>query len=115
MGRFIQWLDTLDPSVPGTSLTCSMVADGSRRQTHSLAAWARTALAPLGMKPARHQTLLLQNLMDVAEGRCDRLMVLMPPGSAKSTYCSLLFPAWWLHKHPAHSILAASHTVVTGG
>jgi len=34
----------------------------------------------------------------------------MPPGSAKSTYGSILFPAWYLGQHPTHSILAASHT-----
>lgn len=37
-------------------------------------------------------------------------MVLMPPGSAKSTYASLLFPAWWLARHPATSVITASHT-----
>ncbi len=38
-------------------------------------------------------------------------MVFMPPGSAKSTYGSVLFPPWYLARHPTHSILAASHTV----
>jgi len=37
-------------------------------------------------------------------------MVLMPPGSAKSTYASVLFPAWWFTQHPASSVIAASHT-----
>ncbi len=37
-------------------------------------------------------------------------MVLMPPGSAKSTYASLLFPAWWFTLHPDSSVIAASHT-----
>ena len=37
-------------------------------------------------------------------------MVFMPPGSAKSTYSSILFPAWYLSRHPTHSLLAASHT-----
>jgi predicted phage terminase large subunit-like protein len=46
----------------------------------------------------------------VALGKTDRLMVLMPPGSAKSTYASLLLPAWWLMRFPAHAIIAASHT-----
>lgn len=43
-------------------------------------------------------------------GEIDRLMVLMPPGSAKSTYASILFPAWWFIQHPNTSIIAASHT-----
>ena len=37
-------------------------------------------------------------------------MVLMPPGSAKSTYASVLFPAWWFIQHPKSSVIAASHT-----
>ncbi len=38
-------------------------------------------------------------------------MVLMPPGSAKSTYASVLFPAWWFVQHPRSSVLAASHSL----
>jgi len=37
-------------------------------------------------------------------------MVLMPPGSAKSTYASVIFPAWWFTKYPNSSIIAASHS-----
>lgn len=76
----------------------------------SLDAWARHVLAPAGQAPARHHALLLEKLEQVALGTVDRLMVLMPPGSAKSTYASLIFPAWWLRCHPASSVVAASHT-----
>ena len=48
--------------------------------------------------------------MRVSRGTIPRLAVFMPPGSAKSTYGSVLFPAWYLAQHPSHSILAASHT-----
>ena len=34
----------------------------------------------------------------------------MPPGSAKSTYASILFPPWYLSNHADHAIIAASHT-----
>jgi hypothetical protein len=37
-------------------------------------------------------------------------MVMLPPGSGKSTYVSVLFPPWWLANHPDKSILAASHS-----
>lgn len=37
-------------------------------------------------------------------------MVLMPPGSAKSTYVSTLFPPWYLSRRPDHALIAASHT-----
>jgi hypothetical protein len=36
--------------------------------------------------------------------------VFMPPGSAKSTYSSILFPPWFLSRTPKASVLAASHT-----
>ena len=76
----------------------------------SLVGWAETALESQDLRPARHHRLLLERLEAVATGEIDRLMVLMPPGSAKSTYASFVFPAWWLHKNPAGNIIAASHT-----
>jgi predicted phage terminase large subunit-like protein len=52
----------------------------------------------------------LEQLEAVSNGVIDRLMVLMPPGSAKSTYASILYPAWWFTRHPASSVIATSHT-----
>lgn len=37
-------------------------------------------------------------------------MVFMPPGSAKSTYASVLFPAWFLGRNANKAVLASSHT-----
>jgi hypothetical protein len=42
-------------------------------------------------------------------GGCRRLMVFTLPGSAKSTYASIVFLAWFLGRHPEGSIIAASH------
>jgi len=75
-----------------------------------LTEWATLALAVQGQVPARHHRMMIKELEAVAAGRCDRLMLLLPPGSAKSTYASLLFPAWFLVRHPAAHIIAASHT-----
>ncbi|MGH7044699.1 MAG: phage terminase large subunit [Acetobacteraceae bacterium] len=75
-----------------------------------LLAWANHVLGADGLAPARHHRLLIAQLQAVAEGTIDRLMVLMPPGSAKSTYSSVLFPIWWFSHHPASSVIAASHT-----
>jgi predicted phage terminase large subunit-like protein len=38
-------------------------------------------------------------------------MILMPPGSAKSTYASVVFPVWWFTQHPRSSIISASHSL----
>ena len=87
-----------------------MVAErGLRRRIRmSLGDWARYAL-PEGQVPARHHRLLIGELERVAAGQCDRLMVLMPPGSGKSVYASLLFPPWFLARQ-AGQVIAVSHT-----
>lgn len=73
--------------------------------------WCRQVLAPQGQRPERHHRHLLKLLEQLAAPRgADRVMVMMPPGSAKSTYASLLFPAWWFTAHPESSVIAASHT-----
>jgi predicted phage terminase large subunit-like protein len=68
------------------------------------------AYLDLGFVPAAHHRLLIRYLEAVDRGECQRLMVLMPPGSAKSTYASAVFPAWYLGRHPERSVIAASHT-----
>ena len=76
----------------------------------SLAAWAGVALEPQRLRPARHHLVLMEALEAVSAGAADRLMVLMPPGSAKSTYASVVFPPWFLAQHPRAQVIAASHT-----
>jgi predicted phage terminase large subunit-like protein len=75
-----------------------------------LLSWASWVVARSGQTPAPHHRLLLERLDSICRGDTDRLMVLMPPGSAKSTYGSLLFPAWWFTQHPKSSVIATSHT-----
>ena len=72
--------------------------------------WARFALADRGQQPAAHHLAVIDALEAVERGDTDRLMVLLPPGSAKSTFASMLFPAWWMARHPEHSVITASHT-----
>src|ERR1700733_8658550 len=76
----------------------------------SLIDWVAGVVAQSGKRPAPHHLLLLQQLDSISRGTIDRLMVLMPPGSAKSSYGSLLFPAWWFSQHPASSVIATSYT-----
>ena len=72
--------------------------------------WAELALEPQNQKPALHHRLIIDELTNIARGRTDRLMLLLPPGSAKSTYASLLFPPWFLAHHPGANVIATSHT-----
>jgi hypothetical protein len=77
-----------------------------RRLRESLAQWC----VACGYEPALHHQLLIARLEAVARGEVRRLAVFMPPGSAKSTYASILFPPWFLARTPRASIIAASHT-----
>lgn len=61
-------------------------------------------------EPAPYQQLLISKLEAVARGEITRLAVFMPPGSAKSTYASILFAPWFLSQFPQTNIIAASHT-----
>jgi predicted phage terminase large subunit-like protein len=81
-----------------------------RKIRTELAFWARHVLAREGRAPARHHLLLLDELARLSARETKRLLVLMPPGAAKSTYASVLFPPWWFARHPTGEIIAATHT-----
>lgn len=72
-----------------------------------LTTWCRFA----GYEPAAHHLLLNSKLEAVERGEIKNLAIFMPPGSAKSTYASILFPPWCLARNPHWNILAASHTL----
>lgn len=80
------------------------------KERQTLISWAERVMAAQKLCPALHHYFLLRELEFVDQGSLDRLLILMPPGSAKSTYASTLFPAWWFSRHPGTSIIAASHT-----
>lgn len=73
-------------------------------------AWCTKALASLDQTPAAHHRLLAQELENVVRGATPRLMINMPPGSAKSTYGSVLFPAWAFAQRPGLDMIGASNT-----
>jgi hypothetical protein len=79
-----------------------------RRRTvrRDLTAWSLQC----GFTPAKHHKLLINRLEAVTRGEIDRLAIFMPPGSAKSTYSSAVFPPWYLAQDPTKSVIAASHT-----
>jgi hypothetical protein len=83
----------------------------SRSQARgTLRSWAEEAIKESGYRLAAHHRFLISELAGLAAGEYDRLMILMPPGSAKSTYASVVFPAWWFTQHPQSSIIFASHS-----
>jgi predicted phage terminase large subunit-like protein len=72
----------------------------------SLTEWSRLC----GFEPARHHAHVIERLEAVARGDIPKLGLFLPPGSAKSTYASVLFPPWYLARDPSRSVIAASHT-----
>lgn len=64
----------------------------------------------MGFRPAPHHSLLIRELEAVERGDNDRLMVCMPPGSAKSTYTSVVLPPWYMGRNPKKNVIATSHT-----
>lgn len=64
---------------------------------------------PIETTVARHHEVMLSALNDVVDGKINRLMFFMPPGSAKSTYASVVFPTYFLGKFPGSKIILASY------
>jgi len=74
---------------------------------NSLADWARHK----GFEPAPHHQLFIREIEALLKSEDEVLLLFAPPGSAKSTYVSVLLPSWYLAANPTHSILAATHNV----
>ena len=60
--------------------------------------------------PAAHHKLLIKAFERLVAGDFDRLLIMMPPGGAKSTYVTIQSVLWYLAKFPEHSIICASNT-----
>ena len=64
---------------------------------------------PIETTLAEHHRLLLTKLDEVSKTRHGRLMVFMPPGSAKSTYASVVFPSRYLGEQGGRKVILASY------
>lgn len=61
-------------------------------------------------KVGKHHRILANLLMQLAEGRQDRVCVNIPPRHGKSQLVSIYFPAWFIGKYPNKKVLMVSHT-----
>lgn len=93
------------PEAAATLYERQASTEGVRR---SLAAWA----AYRGFHPARHHRFIISKLEPFLNGETDDEIILLhaPPGSAKTTYFSILAPEAYLARHPQNLILAATHS-----
>lgn len=57
----------------------------------------------------KHHALICKELQDVAAGATPNLMLLLPPGSAKSTYVDVVFVPWFMAKYPRKNVILASY------
>jgi predicted phage terminase large subunit-like protein len=65
--------------------------------------------APIETGVAKHHRLIMEAAQRTMERRYGRLMVFAPPGSAKSTYCSVVAPTWYMGKYPGARVILNSY------
>lgn len=95
----------------GESWLVSAAAEASRYHLDAYGAWVHDH------KPARHHRIWVDRITELVEGRTAKrkLLVISPPGHAKSTWLSLIFPPWYLGNHPDHSLLFYTSADVAAG
>jgi phage terminase large subunit-like protein len=74
---------------------------------------------PQRLIPASHHKLIIEAFQSMTDGEdsvpdgkgksVDGLMIFMRPGSAKSTYASVLAPAWIMGRKPGTNVIACSY------
>jgi predicted phage terminase large subunit-like protein len=60
--------------------------------------------------PARHHSVIIDACERLSRGESKRVLIMAPPGSAKSTYTSIQFATHYLANNPTHRILCCSNT-----
>ncbi len=74
--------------------------------------YSETEFFPTRVHPAKHHELIIDAVQKLADGiynDIDGILVHMPPGSAKSTYASVIAPAWLLGRKPGTNVIATSY------
>ena len=61
-------------------------------------------------KVGKHHRMLANMLMDIEQGKKDRICVNIPPRHGKSQLVSIMFPAWFLGRNPNKKVMMVSHT-----
>jgi predicted phage terminase large subunit-like protein len=75
--------------------------------------WGKPGELAAAVDPTTVETealrLIDDALVDVAEGRCDRLIITMPPQEGKSTRVTTIGPLWMLTRNPDLRVAIASY------
>lgn len=85
-----------------------------RQMRRSFKAWCVYMMKKRGMAPALHHLFIIDTIQALLDNKLPKRKVVMltPPGAAKSTYTSVLLPPWYLNpeRNPADLILACSYS-----
>jgi len=81
--------------------------DSRERAARSLEDYARRVV---NVEPAAHHLVICRAIDDLMADLYDELIILAPPGSAKSTYTSVAFASYFLGRWPTKHILTASYS-----
>ena len=85
-----------------------------REAIYSFAAFVKlmwSVVEPSPLKWSWHMEVICDALQSVAEGRCKRLVINIPPGFSKSLLTSVFFPAWKWLRWPSDRSLYLSHNL----
>ena len=63
-----------------------------------------------GFVDGRHHKVMAKKFQEIAEGKCKRLIINMPPRHTKSEFASYMLPAWFLGRFPGKKIIQCSNT-----
>lgn len=64
---------------------------------------------PIESEIARHHIVTMEAIQRCMETPSGRLMIFEPPGSAKSTYASVVAPAWMMARTPGYRVILTSY------
>ena len=109
-----QMLDNLDQYTSDEILEIDRLVDELSTRKTNKAAYDDLIEFCKRMQPdyivGKHHRMLGNMLMDIAEGKKDRICVNIPPRHGKSQLVSIFFPAWFLGRNPNKKVMMVSHT-----
>lgn len=107
-------LDNLDKYTPQELSDINTIVDELSTRTYNQRAYDDLIAFCQHMQPdykvGKHHRILADMLMDIEQGKKDRICVNIPPRHGKSQLVSIMFPAWYLGRNPGKKVMMVSHT-----
>ena len=99
-------------NVPLFMLPNDVIEDATNHWERSMARkhLAAYAYKAMDLLPATHHQLICAAIDDLLNDQYDELIILAPPGSAKSSYTSHALSSYFMGRHPERNIILATHT-----